>query len=85
MVVWQVASAKEGAEAMRNLAGEGNCRLVFLLGRLADDLKNEIEELKAGLRLNVLSLPDENFGWGLGLQALEEKVRKAVGFKISWE
>lgn len=84
LLSWQVATLDEAREKLKKISEMGNFRLVFVLGRLGQDLKNEIDSLNAADDFNVLLLPDSSEGFGAGGAVVEEKVKKAIGFKISW-
>lgn len=80
--VHQVASVEEGRGRLQKIFDAGARPLIFVLGRLGQELEKEITLINRTFGYNVLVLPDEASGWGLGPAALAEKVKKAIGFKL---
>lgn len=76
-----VSSAEEARREIRELA-KGDCAVIYLTEGLAKELPDVISRYKDELRPAIILIPGREGSLGLGREAIQRAIERAVGADI---
>ena len=80
--VFPVESAKEARHTLHELAEDGSYAIIYVEEDLVPALQSEIDKYKETPIPAIILIPGRDGSLGLGQNALEEAVKRAVGSNI---
>ena len=79
---YPVTSAEEARERVRELARSGDCAVIYLTEQLAKDIVDVIARYKDELRPAIILIPGREGSLGIGKNAIQRAIERAVGADI---
>ena len=77
-----VTNPDEAREAIRDLARDGDCGIIYLTEQLARDLPDVLERYKDQLRPAIILIPGREGPLGIGMSNIQQSIQRAVGADI---
>ena len=78
-----VTAPEEAREAIRDLAKDGDCGIIYLTEQLAKDLPDVLERYKDELRPAIILIPGRAGSLGIGMDNIQKSIQRAVGIDLA--
>lgn len=79
---YPAAGPEEAREAIRELARDGDCGIIYLTEQLAKDLPDVLDRYKDELRPAIILIPGREGSLGIGMENIKRSIQRAVGADI---